>query len=227
MRRSHPSPPQCQPEHGIPDFISFMPALRARNPVFWPKMGIQSLRKFMLPKRRCSNPEKHFGPSFWALFQGCLGTRFWLRLLEKCSKRRSEMFFGFRKSSFEEHKIHAHQTKILESWTKYEMRIFRWLFNCSWPKTCTHTIEKHLENPHLIFCSAFQNLRLVSIRFASGLNQPVASRVLFASDPPFPKSTRILKREIRMKFMLPKRRFSKPETHFGPSFWALFQGCEY
>ncbi len=29
-------------EHGIPDFISFMPALRARNPVFWPKRGIKN-----------------------------------------------------------------------------------------------------------------------------------------------------------------------------------------
>jgi hypothetical protein len=29
------------------------------------------------------------------------------------------------------------------------------------------------------------------------------------------------------KFMLPKRRFSKTEKHFGPSFWALFQGFEY
>jgi hypothetical protein len=29
-------------EHGIPDLISFMPALRARNPVFWPKWGIKN-----------------------------------------------------------------------------------------------------------------------------------------------------------------------------------------
>jgi hypothetical protein len=28
------------------------------------------------------------------------------------------------------------------------------------------------------------------------------------------------------KFMLPKRRFWKPEKHFGPPVWALFQGCE-
>ncbi len=28
--------------HGIPDFISFMPALRARNPIFWPKRGIKN-----------------------------------------------------------------------------------------------------------------------------------------------------------------------------------------
>ncbi len=27
--------------------------------------------------------------------------------------------------------------------------------------------------------------------------------------------------------MLPKRRFWKPENHFGPPVWALFQGCEY
>ncbi len=35
---AEPSRKKCNasscPEHGIPDFISFMPALRARNPVF-------------------------------------------------------------------------------------------------------------------------------------------------------------------------------------------------
>jgi hypothetical protein len=30
----------------------------------------------------------------------------------------------------------------------------------SWPKLSTHAIEKCFENPHFIFCSSFQNLRL-------------------------------------------------------------------
>jgi hypothetical protein len=35
------------------------------------------------------------------------------------------------------------------------------LFNGSWPKLSTHVLEKgFLRNPHFIFCSSFQNLRL-------------------------------------------------------------------
>jgi len=45
--------------------------------------------------------------------------------------------------------------------TKDEMRIFDWVFNGSKPKSSTHDLEKcFLRNPHFIFCSSFQNLRL-------------------------------------------------------------------
>jgi hypothetical protein len=37
----------------------------------------------------------------------------------------------------------------------------------------------------------------------------------------------VMKMTSRVEFMLPKRRFWKPEKHFGPPVWALFQGCEY
>ncbi len=41
------------------------------------------------------------------------------------------------------------------------MRIFEALFNGSWPKLSTHALEKcFLRNPHFVFCSSFQNLRL-------------------------------------------------------------------
>ncbi len=56
--------------------------------------------------------------------------------------------------------LYGSQTKILERGTKDEMRIFEALFNGSWPKLSTHALEKCFENPHFIFCSSFQNLRL-------------------------------------------------------------------
>jgi hypothetical protein len=59
--------------------------------------------------------------------------------------------------------LYGSQTKILERGTKDEMRIFEALFNGSWPKLSTHALEKCFENPHFIFCSSFQNLRLGSI----------------------------------------------------------------
>jgi hypothetical protein len=61
--------------------------------------------------------------------------------------------------------IYGSQTKILERGTKDEMRIFEAVFNGSWPKVSTHALEKCFENPHFIFCSSFQNLRLGAINF--------------------------------------------------------------
>jgi hypothetical protein len=61
--------------------------------------------------------------------------------------------------------MYGSQTKILERGTKDEMRIFKALFNGSWPKLSTHALEKCFENPHFIFCSSFQNLRLGSIKW--------------------------------------------------------------
>jgi hypothetical protein len=58
--------------------------------------------------------------------------------------------------------VYAPQTKILEGGTKDEMRISKEaLFNGSLPKLSTHSLENgFLRNPHFIFCSSFQNLRL-------------------------------------------------------------------
>jgi hypothetical protein len=62
--------------------------------------------------------------------------------------------------------FYAPETKILEG-TKDEMRISKEaLFNGSWPKLSTHALEKcFLRNPHFIFCSSFQNLRLGGVNF--------------------------------------------------------------
>ena len=36
-------------------------------------------------------------------------------------------------------------------------------FHGSWSQLSTHALEKCFENPHFIFCSSFQNLRLGAI----------------------------------------------------------------
>ncbi len=56
----------------------------------------------------------------------------------------------------------------LEWTTKDEIQIFDRLFNCKWPKSSTHALEKcflrKFRNPDFIFCSSFQNLRLGGIK---------------------------------------------------------------
>ncbi len=67
-------------------------------------------------------------------------------------------------SAFSKH-FHAPQTKILEGGTKDEMRISKEaLFKGVSAQFGTRAIEKTLETPHLIFCSAFQNLRLGGVK---------------------------------------------------------------
>ncbi len=55
------------------------------------------------------------------------------------------------------------QTKILEGGTKEEMRILKALFKGVSTQFGPCSIEKSVENPDIIFCSSFQNLRLGSI----------------------------------------------------------------
>ena len=45
------------------------------------------------------------------------------------------------------------------------MRVFDVLFKAVSTGFGLRTIEKNLENPHFIFCSVFQNLRLGTIKF--------------------------------------------------------------
>jgi hypothetical protein len=61
--------------------------------------------------------------------------------------------------------FYAPQTKILEGGTKDEMRLFEALFKDVSTRFGLRTIESPFENPELIFCSFFQNLRLGSINF--------------------------------------------------------------
>jgi hypothetical protein len=61
--------------------------------------------------------------------------------------------------------IYPSQTKILEGATKDEIRISNEaLFRGVSTRFGLWTIEKSVENPDVIFCSSFQNLRLGSIK---------------------------------------------------------------
>ncbi len=59
--------------------------------------------------------------------------------------------------------IYPSQTKILEGGTKDKMRIFEALFKGVSTRFGLRIVENSIENPHVIFCSSFQNLRLGSI----------------------------------------------------------------
>ena len=69
------------------------------------------------------------------------------------------------KGSFE---VFASQTKILESVTKDEMRVFEVLFKAVSTGFGLRTIKKSIESQHFIFCSVFQNLRLGTIKLVDG-----------------------------------------------------------
>jgi len=56
--------------------------------------------------------------------------------------------------------VYPSQTKILERWTKDEIRIFEALFKGVSTRFGLRTTQKSVENPDFIFCSFFQNLRL-------------------------------------------------------------------
>jgi hypothetical protein len=61
--------------------------------------------------------------------------------------------------------IYPSQAKILEGATKDEIRISKEaLFRGVSTRFGLWTIEKSVENPDVIFCSSFQNLRLGSIK---------------------------------------------------------------
>jgi hypothetical protein len=153
--------------------------------------------------------------------------------------------------------FYGSQTKILERWTKDEMMIFEALFNGSWPKLSTHALEKCFENPHFIFCSSFQNLRLVSIhlericcidchylRFHTlltrGMKVRSFSRHVYAPQTMILEGwtkdeMRILQERFKSvmttkrdgNFMRPKRRFGRRNKWWNPAVRTTFQGREY
>jgi len=104
-----------------------------------------------------------------------------------------ECLFILATSSFGEHKLYPSQTKILEGGTKDEMRIFEALVKDMSTQFGQRTSEKSVENPHFVFCSCLQNLRLESINF----------------------------RKLR-KIMLPKQRFCKDEQNMKCGFSNYF-----
>jgi len=61
--------------------------------------------------------------------------------------------------------LYAPQTKILEGWTKEEIRMFEELFKGVSTRFWLRTIEKYIENLDFLFCSSFRNLRLGGVNF--------------------------------------------------------------
>jgi len=60
--------------------------------------------------------------------------------------------------------LYPSQTKILEGGTNDDIRIFEALFKGMSTRFGLRIIEKSIEGPSVIFCFAFQNLRLGSIK---------------------------------------------------------------
>jgi hypothetical protein len=85
----------------------------------------------------------------------CWATNRW-KVLLRASRVKERITFS---------QIYPSQTKMLEGWTKDEIRIFEALFKGVSTRFWLRTIEKSVENPDFIFCSSFQNLRLGSIKF--------------------------------------------------------------
>jgi hypothetical protein len=69
--------------------------------------------------------------------------------------------------------IYPSQTKILEGRTKDEILIFEALFKGVSTRFGLRTIEKSVENMDFISCSAFQNLRLGSIKSGFSMYLPM------------------------------------------------------
>jgi hypothetical protein len=105
-----------QPEHGIPDFfdapfwswhlfVNFNTQIDASVLIFALSTFQDACYSILCsPNEDFRKPKNISDRRFEHFFKG-VSIRFGPRLLEKCSKRRSEMFFGFLKSSFGEHKI--------------------------------------------------------------------------------------------------------------------------
>jgi hypothetical protein len=112
------------------------------------------------------------------------------------------------KSSFETHELYPSQTKILEGWTKDEIRISKEaLFKGVSTRFGRRTVEKSVDDPDFIFCSSFQNRRLGSINF----------------DPESIQSTGIEMRPVIRTYAHPKRKCWKAEHTVPMRFRSSFR----
>ncbi len=116
----------------------------------------------MLPNEDFRKPKNISDRRFEHFFKG-VSIRFGPRLLEKCSTRRSEMFFGFLKSSFGEHKVAIIFCNHLEKL-------------CSIQETPTHRITSHVA---IIFCNHLA--KLLQKIVASQKNQHIGSHHMLLS----------------------------------------------
>ncbi len=132
------------------------------------------------------------------------------------------MFFGFRKSSFGDSmgsiKMSTKDQSIPEKPTHRITlpRIKRFYQNDD------KIVQTRARNPRFYFVHADAKPRFLIKKGHQKSGIPCA---LVQTMLTFQTIRQNYQQQI--KFMLPKRRFWKPEKHFGPPVWALFQGCEY
>ncbi len=136
--------------------------------MFWSK----SQDKFTHPKRRFWKAEPTFPNVFSKHFSGAWVLDLGYESLKIVSKHIRKGWFGLPKSSFGEHKV-----KLLSLCSPNEdfvRRNKRWNadFRSTFPRFVAQieysrhwTLEKCFENPHFIFCSSLQNLRLGWVKF--------------------------------------------------------------
>jgi hypothetical protein len=107
---------------------------------------------------------------FEVLFKG-ESTSFGLPLIENSFKNAYATLCSFdpENPSFGEHKIYPSQTKILEGRTNRPERLFDALFKGVSTQLGLRNVEKCVEKTFRTVCSAFQNLRLGSIKFGMGM----------------------------------------------------------
>ena len=131
-----------------------------------------------LPNEDFGRMNKRGNHVFRSHFQG-REYSIWAKNRWKVSRQSGfHLLFILPKSSFGEHRLvwvrqtHRHaiiilycdsQTKILEGWTKEEIMCFEAIFKGVSTRFGLRIVEKSVDNPDFIFCSSFQNLRLVSI----------------------------------------------------------------
>ncbi len=105
--------------------------------------------------------------NFWGQAKISEGRTFQNAFSKHCSTilGQNKVLTSLKSASKTHSEFYPSQTKILEGWTKDDFWIFDWFSRVRSPKSSTHALEKCFENPDVIFCSSFQNLRLGSIKF--------------------------------------------------------------
>jgi len=116
-------------------------------------------------------------------------------------------------------KITPSQTKSLECVTKDDIRISKEaLFKGVSTRFGLRYIEKSIENPDVIFCYAFQNLRLGSIKInqrfrvrsrSNVLSPESSTHFIYAHRTILRQLLRTIERAIEILFILPKSSFGE------------------
>ncbi len=127
----------------------------------------------MRPKRRFWKIEKCVGPSFWALFQGP-SYYIWANFIWKSAQKdgpnyfsvfqnlrlgRMNLFFGFWKSSFGEHRLHSGDQTIARFRSHWSFCLFKYSVLSLMAEQCAAcTIREVLDGHQPLWISAWSPL---------------------------------------------------------------------